>query len=41
MRNKGYEKLGGGGGANLVHYGKCGSGVLRLDNYSQLQFEWN
>ena len=33
MKNKGYETYfffggGGGEGANKVHYGKCGSGVL-------------
>ena len=29
MKNKGYAKFGGGwGGANEVHYGKCGSGIL-------------
>ena len=32
MKNKGYAEIwsgGGGGGANMVHYGKCVSGVLR------------
>ena len=32
MKNKGYAKLEGGGGkANKVHYGKCGSGVMGQD----------
>ena len=32
MKNKGYANFGvgvGGGGGNKVHYGKCGSGVLK------------
>ena len=27
MKNKGHARMGAGGGANKVHYGKCGSGV--------------
>ena len=31
MKNEGYSKFGeGGGGANEVHYGKCGSGVWQF-----------
>ena len=29
MKNKGYANLGGAGGANKVHYGRCASGVLK------------
>ena len=29
MKNKGYAKF---AGANKVHYGKCGSGTVRMDN---------
>ena len=30
MKNNAYAKIGGGRGANKVHYGKCASGEYRL-----------
>ena len=33
MKNNAYAKLGGGGGTNKVHYGKCASGEYRLTTW--------
>ena len=37
MKNKDYAKF---GGANKVHYGKCGSGVLKVIRMDRKQLIW-
>ena len=41
MKNKGYEKFGagGGGGGDMVHYGKCGSGLYHQQVAAHSSFQ--